>query len=221
MKTAVQTYHTIGLVSRQDGVSDSDRNLIVNYLYHISFYIDEFFRAMECINNPKFFQPDLYGGDNKKLRIQYYRHHSWDLLNYLGMIKDGVDELNRIEVCKDLLDFHYQKSTRNFIVHIYEKMCKISKTTGVLHGFNVIITEEDIFLRDIKEPVFNLDLLKNEITMITIDRGNDATIQYDNRISLEQLKISMDDLKSQVEKVNQYIKEAWYPTKPFRIKVEQ
>lgn len=220
MKNAVQTYHTIGFLSQSDGVKYSDRILIVNYLYHISFYIEEFFRAMKCINNPNFFQPDLYGGDNKELRIQYYRHHSWDLLNYLGMIKDGVDKLNKIEVCKNLLNFSYEKSTRNFIAHIYEKMNRISETTGILHGFNVIITEEDVFLRDIKEPVFNLDLLKNEITMITIDRGKETPIQYDNKIDLNQLKTSIENLKLQVDKVNQYINEAWYPEKPYHI-VEQ
>ncbi|MDO5392888.1 MAG: hypothetical protein Q4F24_17620 [Eubacteriales bacterium] len=144
--------------------------MIENYLYHISFYVEEFYRSLSCIYNVDYFQANLYGGDNKILRIQYYRHHSWNLLTYLGMIKDGVDKINKIEVCKDILDFNYDKSTRNFIAHIYEKMNRINETTGVLHGFNVIIAKEDEFLRDIKEPVFNLDLLLKEITMITIDR---------------------------------------------------
>lgn len=221
MKNAVQTYHTMGTIFRPDGVTLADRKLIVNYLYHISFYIDEFYRSMECINNIGFFQPDLYGGDDKENHIHYYRHHSWNLLNYLGMIKDGVDKLNKIEVCKDLLNFEYEKSTRNFIIHIYEKMKRLNEHTGLLHGFNVIITDDDTFLRDIKEPVFNLDLLKNEITMIIIDRDKQPFIQYDNKIDLNKLKINVDNLKTQVNRINQYIKEAWYPTKPFRIKVEQ
>lgn len=217
MKTIVENYHTTGMILEPDGVTLSDRKLIVNYLYHISFYIDEFYRSIECISNQKYFQPDLYGGDTKELRIQYYRHHSWNLLNYLGMIKDGVDKLNKLHVCKDLLSFDFEKSTRNLIVHIYEKMGKISDTTGLLHGFNVIMSEEDVFLRDIKEPVFNLDLLKNEITMIIIDRKNDPNIQTDYKIKLDHLKESIDTLKSQIEKISQYIKAAWYPEQPLRI----
>lgn len=221
MKDIVNTYHTMGMISQPDGVTLVDRKLIINYLYHISFYIDEFYRSWECINKPDFFQPDLYGGDNKEKYIQYYHHHSWNLLNYLGMIKDGIDNLNKIEVCKDLLDFNFEKSTRNFIAHIYEKMGKISETSGLLHGFNVIMSEEDLFLRDIKEPVFNLDLLKKEITMVIIDRKKNPTIQSDYKLDLNQLKASIDTLNSEVEKVNQYIKEAWYPEQPHRIVVKQ
>ena len=221
MKQAVETYHEIGLISQPDGVKLSDRKLIANYIYHISFYIDEFYRSMMCISNENFFQVDLYGGDNKEMRIQYYRHHSWNLLNYLGMIKDGIDKLNKIEVSKDLLEFDFEKSTRNLIVHIYEKMNKINETSGLLHGFNVIMDEKDVFLRDIKEPIFNLDLLKEEITMAIIDRRRTPPIEHNYKVKLNHLKNSIDMLKSQVEKVTQYIREAWYPNEPFRVSVKQ
>lgn len=153
-----------------DGVGYSDRKLMVNYLYHISFYIDEVYRSLRCIDDAGYYQSELYGGDSKKAQIQYYRHHTWNLLNYLGMLIDSVHNVDKIVSCKGVLKFEFDKDTRNTIAHIFEKMSDLNEITGGLHGFNVIFNEEDVFLRDIKEPVFNLDLLTKEITMITIDR---------------------------------------------------
>lgn len=78
-----------------------------------------------------------------------------------------------------------------------------------MHGFNIIFDEEDLYLRDIMELVFNLDLLTKEITMITIDKET-KVIHYDQKIKLEEIKKKMDSFNVQVKRVDKYMHEAWY-----------
>lgn len=199
MKSKLDLYNKMGMYCTTK-MDDNEVRIAIDNFYYLRFYLDDAIRDLKCILSVEFFQKDLYGNDEKTKKIHYYHHHINSLFCNIALINDYVKEINSRDFSKGIIGIQLDEMPRHKIQHFLQDSKKFRNQGHLIHGLNVIISEEDIHLREVKDINRLLDLLENkyyylrnigEMKQIDIIELNEKLINF---------KITVDNIWSFIEK---------------------
>ena len=201
LKDFLDLYNSIGAYCHTD-FDAKEANIAISNFYYLSFYINDAIRDLRCICCDKFFQKELYESDDKSQKIHYYHHHINSLFSNIGLIQKYIEEINKRNFSSGIITIKFDDLPRHKIQHSLEDSVRWRNTGHLIHGLNVVIDEEDIHLRTVKDINRLLDLLEYKYYYLK----DSNTLKC---VDLKSLENDLQILKTQVDSVHKFIHFAW------------
>ena len=113
-----------------------------------------------------------------------------------------IEEINKRNFSSGIITTKFYDLPRHKIHHSLEDSVRWRNTGHLIHGLNVVIDEEDIHLRTVKDINRLLDLQEYKYYYL---KDSDTS----KCVDLKSLETDLQVLKSQVESVRKFIHFAW------------
>ena len=201
LKNFLDLYNSTGMYC-QTKFDTKEADIAISNLYYLSFYVNDAIRDLKCIFSDIFFQENLYGTDDKTQKIHYYHHHINSLFSNIGLIHKYIEEINKREFSGGIITIKFDDLPRHKIHHSLEDSVRWRNAGHLIHGLNVVIDDDDIHLRTVKDINRLLDLLEYKYYYL-----KDGNIR--NCIDLKTLETDLQTLKNQIDSIQKFIEFAW------------